>query len=292
MSIVITVVTENIVVQVSDVRLTSIKYGTPLDKKQRKSILVVGTDAAFVIGWTGFAESINGQFNTGDWLFRTLNHIEAYKKPLVDILGDLTGQADGAFSQLPDAQDTKGCHFVLGGWHRKNEKVELFGAIIYNNLIYNPPAENDPRQAHELVETATVSPTFLYLPNSFLPSVEFPNLVRIDSPGLKRERIEAETRVLRKVMDNQVGEAAITRACVDVARQAAGWTSTISKDLIVATLKKTGEFTTAYLPENDTEERLVPDVVTPSGAITQGRIEAVLSGDEVSGTFRAQVLKR
>jgi hypothetical protein len=292
MSIVITVVTENVVVQVSDVRLTSIKYGTPLDKKQRKSILVVGTDAAFVIGWTGFAESINRRFNTGDWLFRTLNRIKAYEKPLVDILGDLTGEAEVAFRELPDAQDTKGCHFSLGGWHRENGAVKLFGAIIYNNLVYNPPVANDPRQAQEpLTESATVSPTFLYLPASFLP-VEFPHLVRVDSPGMKPEWIKEQMRVLRIVMDNQGGEQAIVRACVDVARQAAGWTGTISKDLIVATLKKSGDFTVSYLPESDTEEYLFPDIITPRGATTQASVRAIVSGDEVSGTFKAQVLKR
>jgi hypothetical protein len=293
MSIVITVVAPNVVVQVSDVRLTSIKEGTALTKKQRKSILVIGTDAAFVIGWTGFAESIDGQFNTGDWLFRTLNHIKAYEKPLVDILGDLTGQADCAFSHLPDAQDTKGCRFVLGGWHRKDGTTELFGAIIYNNLIYNPPVQNDQRQAHEpkLIESATVEPTFKYLPNSFLP-VEFPQLVRVDSPGMKPEWVAEQMRVLRIVMSKQGEEQAIARACVDIARQAAGWTSTISKELIVAMLKRSGDFTTCYLSENDTEERLIPDIITPSGATTQASARAIVSGDEVSGTITAQVLKR
>ncbi|MGB8915876.1 MAG: hypothetical protein WCC89_03405, partial [Candidatus Sulfotelmatobacter sp.] len=195
--------------------------------------------------------------------------------------------------QLPDDQDTKGCHFVLGGWQRKNGKVELFGAIIYNNLIYDPPIESDPRQAHEpqLIESATVAPTFRYLPNSFLP-VESPHLVRVDSPGMKSEWVKEQMRVLRIVMDNQGGEQAITRACVDVARQAAGWTSTISKELIVATLKKSGEFTTSYLPENDTEEYLFPDIITPKGATTQASVRAIVSGDEVSGTFTAQALKR
>lgn len=292
MSIVITVISPNVVVQVSDIRLTYFESGKPADKKQRKSILVVGTDAAFVIGWTGFAESINGQFNTGDWLFRTLNHIKAYEKPLVDILGDLTGQADVAFRDLPDAQNTKGCRFALGGWHRENGTVKLFGAIIYNNLIYTPPAENDPRQAQEpLTERSTVAPTFMYLPNSFLP-VEFPHLVRVDSPGMKPEWVKEQMRVLRIVMDNQGGEQAIVRACVDVARQAAGWTNTISKDLIVATLKKSGDFTVSYLPESDTEEYLFPDIITPKGATHQASVRAVVSGGEVSGTFKAQALKR
>jgi len=291
MSIVITVITPNVVVQVSDIRLTYSESGKPADKQQRKSALVVGTDAAFVIGWTGFAQSSDQRFNTGDWLFRTLNHIKAYERPLIDILGDLTGQADYAFSHLQDPQSIKGCRFVLGGWQRKNEKAESFGAIIYNNLIYVEPVDNDPRQAPQLIESSTVAPTFKYLPNTFLP-VEFPHLVRVDSPGMKPEWVEEQVRVLRIVMSNQGGEQAITRACVDVARRAAGWTRTISKDLIVATLKKTGEFNTLYLSENDTEEGLVPDVITPSGASTQTTVSAIVSGNEVSGTLTAQVLKR
>jgi hypothetical protein len=287
MSIVITVVTKNVVVQVSDVRLTSLSDGKPLDKKQRKSVLVLGSDAAFVIGWTGFAESSDGQFKTGDWLFNTLNHIRAFEKPLTDIAGDLTGQADYAFNQLREPQSNKGCRFVLGGWHRKNGNAELFTVVIFNDLL-----ENTRRQAHEppLIESSTVSTQFKYLPGFFLP-VEFPHTVHVTGSA-KPEWIEDQMRVLRKVMDNQGGEAAITRACVDVARRAAGYTSTISKELIVAMLKKTGEFTTVYLPENDTESWLVPDVITPSGATTQGRIEAIFSGGEVSATFRAQVLKR
>lgn len=287
MSIVITVVTKSVVVQVSDVRLTSLSNGKPLDKKQRKSALVLGTDAAFVIGWTGFAESSDGQFKTGDWLFNTLNHIRAFEKPLTDIAGDLTGQAEYAFNHLHEPQENKGCRFVLGGWHRKNGKAELFTVVIYNDLI-----ENNQRQAHgpQLIESATVDTHFKYLPGFFLP-IEFPYHVHLTG-SVKPEWVENQMRVLRRVMDNKVGEAAITRACIDVARRAAGYTSTISKDLIIATLKKTGEFTTAYMPENDAEEWLVPDVITPSGAATQGRIEAIFSGYEVSGTFRAKVLKR
>jgi len=171
LSIVITVVTENVVVRVSDVRLTSLDDGKPLDENQRKSALVVGTDAAFVIGWTGFAKSSNKEFKTGDWLFRTLNHIKAYEKPLVDILGDLTGQADYAFNHLPDPQAIKGSRFVLGGWHRKNGNAELFIAVIFNNLIVN-----EQRKAHEppFIESQTVDTKFLYSLGTFRP-VELPH---------------------------------------------------------------------------------------------------------------------
>jgi hypothetical protein len=257
MSMVITVVTKDVVVQVSDVQLTSLDDGKPLDEKQRKSALVVGTDAAFVIGWTGFAKSsfVNSsgwQFKTGDWLFNTLNHIKSYEKPLVDILGDLTGQADYAFNRLPDPQAIKGTHFVLGGWHRKNGETELFTAVIFNDLILN--------ERQQFIESPTVDTKFLYSLGAFR-SVESPHLVRVDSPGRTEDKLkwtEEPMRVLRIVMSNQGGEQAIIRACVDVIRRAAGWTTTISKEVIVATLKKSGNFTTDYLSEKDVEERLDP----------------------------------
>ena len=43
MSIVITVVSKNGIVQVSDVRLSSLKDGEPLPQLQRKSMLVLGS---------------------------------------------------------------------------------------------------------------------------------------------------------------------------------------------------------------------------------------------------------
>jgi hypothetical protein len=286
MSMVITVVTKDVVVQVSDVQLTSLDDGKPLDEKQRKSALVVGTDAAFVIGWTGFAKSSNKEFKTGEWLFNTLNHIKAYEKPLVDILGDLTGLADYAFNRLPDPQAIKGTHFVLGGWHRKNTDAELFTAVIFNDLILN--------EQRQFIESPTVDTKFLYSLGAFR-LVEFPHLVRVDSPGRTQEKlkwIDEPMRALRIVMSNQAGEQAIIRACVNVIRQAAGWTRTISKEVIVATLQESGEFTTDYLSENDGEERLVPDVITPRVATTEGTREAIVSGDEVSRTFHAQILRR
>ena len=192
-------------------------------------------------------------------------------------------EADVAFYPLPDPLAVKGTRFVLGGWYRKNGKVELFAAVIFNNLVMN--------EQRQLVERPTVDTKFLYSLGDFLP-VEYPHLVRVDSPGAKEDWVEEQVRILRKVMSNQAGEQAIVRACVDVIRRAAGWTTTISKAVIVATLKKSGKYTTTHLSDNDEEGRLVPDIITPNGATTEATIKAIVAGDEVSGTFNAQVLKR
>lgn len=288
MSIVITVVTKNVVVQVSDVRLTSLNDGKPLAELQRKSMLVVGTDAVFVIGWAGFAQSSDRHFNTGDWLFRALNHIRAFELPLADIAGNLTGEATHAFNRLREPQKRRGCRFVLGGWHRTSGNAELFTGVIFNNLIYN----SQPHHGQSVwSESSTVNTQFMYSLASFAP-VEFPYNVHIIGSVKKPEWIQRELRVLRKVMDKRGGATAITRACVDVAREAAGHTSTISKDLVLVNLKKNGSFKSAFLPERGTEEWLVPDVTTPEVSTTQGTIRAILSGDEISVKFRAKGLKR
>ena len=288
MSIVITVVTKNVVVQVSDVRLTSLNDGRPLDQLQRKSMLVVGTDAVFVIGWAGFAQSSDRHFNTGDWLFRALNHIRAFELPLAGVAGNLTGEATYAFNRLREPQKRKGCRFVLGGWHRTGGNAELFTGVIFNDLIYNSQSQHGQSVWSE---SPTVNTQFMYSLASFAP-LEFPYNVHIIGSVKKPEWIQGELRVLRKVMDNRGGAAAIARGCVDIARKAAGYTGTIGKDLIIVTLNKNGVLNSAFLSENGTQEWVVPDVITPKGGTTQGTIRAILSGDEISVKFRAKGLKR
>jgi len=228
MSIVITVVSKNGIVQVSDVRLSSLKDGEPLPQLQRKSMLVLGRYAVFVIGWAGFAQTGDGKFNTGDWLFRALNHIKAFERPLTAIAGDLTGEATHAFGALPTPQKNKGCRFLLGGWQRTRGNAELFSGVIFNDLKYN----GQPQYGESVwSESSTVDKQFMYLLASFGP-VEFPYQVQAIGSVKKPEKIKREMRVLRKVMDNHGGVDAIARACVDVAREAARHTRTISKDLI------------------------------------------------------------
>ena len=101
----------------------------------------VGKHAAFVLGWAGFAETADGRFNTGDWLFAALNHIKAVESPLAEIAGNLTGQATHAFNRLSVPQQSKGCRFVLGGWQRISENPELFTGVIFNDLKYNSLAQ-------------------------------------------------------------------------------------------------------------------------------------------------------
>ncbi len=293
MSIVITVISKKVIVQVSDIRLSSIRGAEPLPQLQRKSLLVVGKHAAFVLGWAGFAKTDDAfagtvhEFTTGNWLFRTLNHIKAVETTLTDITANLTGQATYAFNRLRALQEDKGCLFVLGGWQRTSGNPELFTGVIFNNLNYNSqPQYGEPVWS----ESSTVASQFMYSLASFGP-VEFPYSVQVIGSA-KPEKIRHKMRVLKKVMDKHEGTAAIARACVDVAREAERHTRTISKDLIVVTLEKNGRARCAFLSKEGTEEALMPDVISLSGSTTQGTIRTIFSGDEVSVKVRVNGLKR
>jgi hypothetical protein len=288
MSIVITVVSKNAIVQVSDLRLSSLKDGEPLPQLQRKSMLILGRHAAFVLGWAGFAKTDDDRFNTGDWLFRALNHINAVELPLADIAGNLTGEATHAFDGLRVPQKNKGCRFLLGGWQRTAGNAELFTGVIFNDLSHN----SQPQYGESVwSESSTVDTKFMYAVASFGP-VEFPYNVQAIGSVKKPEKIRHQMRVLKKVMDNRGEAAAIVRACVDVAREAARHTRTIGEDLIVLSLEKNGRKRCVFLSKEDGEEALVPDVISLSGSTTQGTIRTIFSGDSVSFKFRAKGLKR
>jgi hypothetical protein len=250
MSIVITVVSKNAVVQVSDLRLSSLKDGEPLPQLQRKSMLILGRHAAFVLGWAGFAKTDDDRFNTGDWLFRALNHINAVELPLADIAANLTGEATHAFNRLRVPQKNKGCRFLLGGWQRTDGNAELFTGVIFNDLNYN----SQPQYGESVwSESSIVDTKFMYSIASFGP-VEFRCNVQVIGSVKNHEKIRHQMRVLRKVMDNRGKATAIVRACVDVAREAARHTRTISKDLIVLTLESNGLKRCVFLSEEDAEE--------------------------------------
>jgi hypothetical protein len=130
----------------------------------------------------------------------------------------------------------------------------------------------------------------MYSLASFGP-VEFPYSVQVIG-SVKPEKIRHKLRVLKKVMDKQGGTAAVTRACVDVAREAERHTRTISKDLIAVTLETNGRARCAFLSKEGTEEALMPDVISLSGSTTQGTIRTIFSGNGVTVKFRAKGLNR
>src|SRR5713101_4841964 len=98
MSFVIMPVSPRMVVQVSDTRLSSLADQTPWSEELRKSLIVMGRHAHFVLGWSGFATIHRSAYGTADWLFDQLRGVNAVDLPLVEIAGNLTGAATLYFS--------------------------------------------------------------------------------------------------------------------------------------------------------------------------------------------------
>jgi hypothetical protein len=98
-SIVISVVTPYAAVQVSDMQITAFKDGTVVSGQQRKSIIMQGSQAVFVIGWTGLATIAN--HNTGEWLHGQLDAMSAPILPLGTIVKTLADSATLHFATLP-----------------------------------------------------------------------------------------------------------------------------------------------------------------------------------------------
>lgn len=173
MSFVITVVSPETVVQVSDTRLSTLPDKSLVCDDQRKSIVVTGSQVHCVLGWVGLARTAGGH-DTGEWLWKQLYGMNAVELPLLQIAGDLTGLATRHFATLPVSTDRR-CEFVLGGWHKVSGVRAPFTCVIYNDLTFHEArGHNPPTFTPNLV----ASPEFMYSVNSFLP-VDLPFLVTV-----------------------------------------------------------------------------------------------------------------
>jgi hypothetical protein len=286
MSLVITVVSTKAVVQVSDTRLSSLADRTPRPEKQRKSIIVIGKQACFVLGWVGLA-LVNDGFKTGDWLFQELNGMNAVELPLADIAGNLTGLATEQFKKLQVPPKDKCCHFVLGGWHRVSGVPELFTCVIYNDLIFNAEAHHGQPIWTEAFIAAS---QFMYSIGSFRP-VKTPFNVHAIGSG-NPEKLKPHFKVLKSLMERRAGTAAITATCLKIAREAARHTPTVGKDLIAVDMDKNGHTHCSYYSGDGAEEILVPDIISLRGSSTHATLRAMLSGNQVTLRVQAKVVRR
>jgi hypothetical protein len=285
MSFVITVINTRAVVQVSDTRLSSLADGTPIIDNQRKSIIVVGRHACFLLGWVGLALTNEG-FKTGDWLSQELNAMNAAELPIADIAGNLAGLATERFRKLRVSQKQKCCRLVLGGWHKVSGMRELFTCVIYNDLIFNAEG-NHVRPSW--TEAFNAAPQFMYNIGSFRPG-KFPYNVHAIGSG-NSHKLNPYFKALKGLMERRAGTQAIIDMCVKIAREAARHTRTIGNDLIAVDMDKNGRTHCSYYSAEGTKAILVPDVISMQGTSIQATIRTILSGDQFIVRARSKVLQ-
>jgi hypothetical protein len=288
MSFVITVASPEIVVQVSETRLSSVATRSLVSDTQRKSLIVMGKQAHFVLGWTGLARTGNLSHDTGNWLWQRLYEMNAVELPLVQILGDLTGLATQDFLALPESIRNKRCEFHLAGWHMVAGVAVPFTCLIYNDLTFKA------LQGHRLpiFESAAVaSPQFMYCLGSF-QAVRVPFLVRamgdIDQAALRNH-----FRGLKYLLKKGVEPTRICAVCRQIVLEAARRRpKTVGRNLIEVEMDNKGAIRCSYYPDGDQETMLIPDILSAHGALIKGTVRHNIVGDQINVQLRGSRITR
>jgi hypothetical protein len=280
MSFVITVVSPETVVQVSETRLSDFANQSPVCDNQRKSIIVTGKEVNFVLGWVGLARV--GDHDTSNWLWKQLCGMNAAYLPLVRILDNLTGLATKHFATLPVSDQNRRCEFVLGGWHKVGNVAEPFTCTIYNDLEFQ---EGQSATPSPLREKYVASPHFMYCLAKTLPVRKRFNVTvtgDIDSTAL-RPHFSGLKALLKKRTEPAEVCGVCRRILLDAARRR---DRTIGRNLIAVEMTNRGAIRASYYPDSDQEMMLLPDILTTQGAFVKASFRSTVVGDKVNTHLR------
>jgi len=286
MSFVITTVSPETVVQVSDTRLSLLVNRSVISEDLRKSLIVEGKEAQFVLGWCGLATAGRGH-RTGDWLFRVLCEMNAVKLLPDEIVGNLTGLATDRFRTL--AALDKRCHFVLGGW----DKSGPFVGVVSNYAVLDP-AEQNPGLKHCIPSFSEATVAAL----KFQGWIQrFKNLKKhhyvVGVMGdCDPAKLKPLFRGLEGLLKKRANAAKISNACRQIALEAGRHSKTIGKDLIAIEMDRNGHTYCAHYSEEGAEVMLVPDMLSRYGGSTQMTISTGLSEGRVRIRLQGKVIKR
>lgn len=279
MSFIITVVSPETVVQVSETRLSDFAHQSPVCDDQRKSIIVTGTKVNFVLGWVGLAR-MRGH-DTSEWLWRQLCGMNAAHLPLVRILDNLTGLATKHFATLSVSDQDRRCEFVLGGWHKVGNIAEPFTCTIYNDLEF----QEGQGAMSPLREKYVASSEFMYclakpqrVRKQFIVTVTGD----IDSTAL-RPHFSGLKALLKKRAEPAEVSGVCRRILLDAARRR---DRTVGRNLIAVEMTNRGTIRASYYPDNDQEMMLLPDILTTQGAFVKASFRSTVVGDKVNTHLR------
>jgi hypothetical protein len=271
------------VVQVSDTRISTLSDRKVISERQRKSIIVMGDQARFVLGWVGLATCVG--HNTGDWIYQQLYGMDALDLPLDRIAHELTGLATKYFATLPVSSRDRRCHFVLGGWHKASGVPRPFTCVIYNDLVFHAAKGNSPAI---FTVASEAMPGFLYSTASF-QAVKRPFHV------FPIGDISPKTRVhfsgLKSLMKKEPGTAAISAVCRQIALEAANHTTTIGRNLISTEMDNKGIVRSSYYSEEGTETMIIPDILSKQGTLLNATLGYSLEGDQITVSLRGKSVK-
>lgn len=263
MTLIITVLTANKVLQASDRRLTSTTDGSVLDDEANKAVCVGCKDAYFSIAYTGLASinTMNGTMKTDEWLLGYLISIYAFQMDVSSISKALEGFLTTTFSPFP--KENKRATFVLAGY----KHYRPFRVIISNFERENlwPPGEAQNRflsyfgwmKKNDHTETAysiAISGTRQAVSRAIIWKLK--GLIRNNFFQEKESKIVADTLV------------SLIREAADTAR----FGQYIGRNCMVVTMTPNPNdgFVAKYYPAKASPYQYTPHLLTPPGIAIKG----------------------
>ena len=275
------------VIHLTDTLHTSFADRSVISDALRKSLIVRGTEAQFVISWCGLASANRGH-RTADWLFRTLCEMDAVSLGPEQIVRNLTEVATAHFRSLRAAD--KRCEFLLGGWHNSRPFVGIVSN--YADMTSSMPTESDKRHhIPSFSEAFVAAAKFQGSVQYFWNPTERHYVVSVIG-DCNAKALKGHFRGLKGLMKKRVPGQCIIRACRQIAREACCHSDTIGKNLIGVEMERDGGTYCSYYSEEGIETMLLPDTLSELGSTTQMTISTSLVADQLEMRFRGKIAKR
>lgn len=288
MSFIITTVRPETAVQISDTRLSSLANQSSLSEELRKTLVVRGKKAHFLLGWVGLATTDDHHHhNTADWLFKSLFEMNAVELPIEEIALRLERLATTQFARLRGLD--KRSLFVMAGW----QDSEPFVCTV-SNYVSLKTTETIQAGRHHIPSfsgAAVAAPEFRGWIQRFDNIKDQHYLVNVMG-DFDPDKLKTHFMGLESLLKKRARAPEISGACRQIALEAAVHSKTIGRNLIGVEMDRAGHATCSFYSEDGTETVLVPAILSPEGCSTQGTIRTILSGDEVTVKLEAKIAKK
>jgi hypothetical protein len=255
MTLIITALSENIVVQVSDRRLTY-PNGSCSDNWAIKAICVSCADACFSMAYTGLAE-IRSQ-RTDEWAVDYLASIKANELNFPELFKSFRKHVVSTFRKLCHLGTTRGITFVIAGFGRPGPFMALLSNI-------------EDGRGNRLTNIDDNFQTRFYFRND-KPLRKLDIMIN-GAEGTIEAFGTAIPRIRKRYLRKNPGE--IATVFVQLVRKAAGhlkYGHLVGKNCMSTVVNPTGDFLCQDYPEKSSPQRYMPHLISHSGIYKDIRI--------------------
>jgi len=266
-SLIITALKPEFVVQLSDMRLTDLSTLAIRNEEQRKATVLCTADARLAVGWCGFACDRHNLNNTGDWLMDVLPQLASRQPPLRfdAVVNELVTSATLHFQSITEPQDSKACSIVMAGWVHPAPDV----AVPLAARLSNCEDEEGQRMSH-------VCPTFnqQWFCSSRNPTTR--PFATVIVSGAEQATTQDMVNAVGLLLRRAQTPTEVMNVCLRLMRDAAAHPvhgGLIGRNWVGIEMRRDDPAALAhYFPEHASPEEFMPNLVTPQMAYKDVRI--------------------